>query len=715
MRERTIRFQTDPALRNTRTTVLNRGDADAKREQIRQYFHASYSLDEALYETLTYHETFYRRADPLRHPLIFYFGHTAVFYINKLLVAKLIDRRIDPTLESMCAVGVDEMSWDDLNMAHYDWPEVDAVQSYRDAVRSVVDDLISTMPLTMPITWDSPFWAIMMGIEHSRIHLETSSVLIRQLPIEEVRRHPLWEICESRGEPPENPMIGVASGRVVLGKSREHPLYGWDNEFGSCEAEVPAFDAARGLVSNREFLEFVDDGGYREDRWWTEEGVGWRNYCEARHPRFWIPGNGGYRFRHVLREIEMPWNWPVEVNYLEAKAFCNWMGARKGQPIRLPTENEWYLLRDRLVAEDQPYWDQAPGNINLEHYASSSPVDAFAFGDFYDVIGNVWQWTETPISGFSGFTPHPYYDDFSTPTFDGKHNLIKGGSWISTGNEATRDARYAFRRHFYQHAGFRPVKSDTPVRIVQDVYETDEMLCQYCEFHYGDTCFDVPNYPRRVAQRCLALCEDLPRRKALDLGCAVGRATFELARGFDDVTGLDFSANLIRMGGAMKEHGRAHYTRLDEGELVSFVERSLDALGLAHVADKVSFFQADACNLKDIYTGYDLVLAANLIDRLYSPRRFLSTIHERITPGGLLVLTSPYTWLEEHTERREWIGGFRKDGEPYTTLEALHDLLGEHFESVGEPEDIPFTIRETRRKFQHSVAQLTAWRRRRSA
>ncbi len=106
---------------------------------------------------------------------------------------------------------------------------------------------------------------------------------------------------------------------------------------------------------------------------------------------------------------------------------------------------------------DQPYWEKAPGNINLEGTASSCPVTRHAFGDFCDVIGNVWQWTETPISGFRGFEVHPCYDDFSTPTFDGKHNLIKGGSWISTGNEATRDCRYAFRRHFYQHAGLRYV------------------------------------------------------------------------------------------------------------------------------------------------------------------------------------------------------------------------------------------------------------------
>ena len=74
-----------------------------------------------------------------------------------------------------------------------------------------------------------------------------------------------------------------------------------------------------------------------------------------------------------------------------------------------------------------------------------------------DIVGNVWQWTRTPIMPLKGFEIHPLYDDFSVPTFDGRHNLMKGGSWISTGNEALASARYAFRRHFFQHAGFRTV------------------------------------------------------------------------------------------------------------------------------------------------------------------------------------------------------------------------------------------------------------------
>jgi putative 4-mercaptohistidine N1-methyltranferase len=163
----------------------------------------------------------------------------------------------------------------------------------------------------------------------------------------------------------------------------------------------------------------------------------------------------------------------------------------------------------------------------------------------------------------------------------------------------------------------------------------------------------------------------------------------------------------------MQKNGAIRYTRVDEGELEVFLERRAAELGITgEMLRRVEFFQVDACNLKPLYTGYDLVLATNLIDRLYNPRKFLSTIHERINPGGLLVLTSPYTWLAEFTKREEWIGGFRRDGEPFTTLEGLEEILASNFRRLDEPRDIPFVIRETRRKFQHSIAQATVWAKR---
>src|SRR5210317_2558138 len=171
-------------LRNTRTTILNEGSVEDKRAEIRDYFQKSFTIDERLYETLADDAAFYLRAEPLRHPLIFYLGHTAVFYINKLIVAKVIEDRINPRFESMFAIGVDEMSWDDLNDENYDWPDVDEVRDYRNKVRDLLDQVVQSLPLSIPIDWNSPFWSIMMGIEHQRIHLETSSVIIRRLPIE---------------------------------------------------------------------------------------------------------------------------------------------------------------------------------------------------------------------------------------------------------------------------------------------------------------------------------------------------------------------------------------------------------------------------------------------------------------------------------------------------------------------------------------------------
>ena len=698
-------------LRKTRTIILNEGEPEAKREEIRRYFHQTFDIDEKLYETLKEDATFYLRPDRLRHPLIFYFGHTATFFINKLVIARVIEQRINPRFESMFAVGVDEMSWDDLDATHYDWPTRQEVREYRDKARELVDGLISSLPLKLPITWEDPFWAIMMGIEHERIHLETSSVLIRQLPIDQVVRHPLWEICRDSGEAPENALLPVAGGRVVLGKAKDHSLYGWDNEYGRHEAEVAGFRAAKYLVSNREFLAFVEAGGYRERQWWTEEGWNWRTFREAEHPLFWISIDNGWRLRTMVEEIDMPWNWPVEVNYLEAKTFCNWQSARTGRPIRLPTEDEWNRLRDLAAIPDQPWWDHAPGNINLEQWASSCAVDRFPFGDFYDILGNVWQWTETPIYPFHGFQIHPWYDDFSTPTFDGRHNLIKGGSWISTGNEATRDSRYAFRRHFFQHAGFRYVESSAKVEVHQDQYETDALTAQYCDAHYGPEHFGVPNFPVTCARVCLELTANRNRGRALDLGCAVGRAAFELARGFDRVTGLDFSTRFFRLAARMQEEGYLRYAFPEEGEIQSFHEVSLAELGLDEFRSRVEFYQADACNLPEKFTGYDLVLAANLIDRLYSPRRFLTTIHERMNPGGLLVITSPYTWLEEFTKHEEWLGGYKESGENVTTLDGLKAALTRRFRMVGEPRDIPFVIRETRRKHQHTVAEMTVWER----
>ena len=97
---------------------------DTKRQELLDYFLQTQALYERLFDCLACKQAWFNKAIPLRHPLIFYYGHTAAFFINKLLAAGLIPERLDADIEAMVAIGVDEMSWDDLDESHYAWPSV---------------------------------------------------------------------------------------------------------------------------------------------------------------------------------------------------------------------------------------------------------------------------------------------------------------------------------------------------------------------------------------------------------------------------------------------------------------------------------------------------------------------------------------------------------------------------------------------------------------
>jgi len=691
--------------------TLHGSDCEAKRKEIKAYFQYCYKRYESLFTLVSNDKAYFQKADPLRHPIIFYYGHTATFFINKLKLAKIIDTRIDPHLESIFAVGVDEMSWDDLNEKHYEWPTLAQTQEYRNDVYRLVSELIDRLPLTLPIQETSPWWVILMGIEHENIHLETSSVLIRQLPFAWVKENEQWEVCTLVGNAPQNELVEVSKGLVTLGKNHEAQLFGWDNEYGKHQAEIPAFKAAKYLTSNAEYLEFIQDGGYQNNDLWCQEGQEWKAYTKAEYPLFWIRFEDGYGLRTLSREIPLPLNWPVEVNHLEAAAFCQWKSQKENRNIILPTEDEYSRLRDVSgIASyaERMQKNESLANINLEFFASSGPVDHWKHGDFYDVIGNVWQWSRTPMYPFEGFKVHPVYDDFTVPTFDGKHNLINGGSWISCGNLATQKSRYGFRRHFYQHAGFRYIESNYEEKVVTDYYTADSIISQYCHFGWGDNRFGVENYPAKCASIALEMMEGKPKKRAFDIGCAIGRSTFELARGFDEVIGVDFSARFIQEAEVLKQNGVLRYAVPTEGELSSFHEVNLANYNLENERNKVSFWQADACNLKPIYKDFDLIFAGNLIDRLYDPKKFLDSLAGRLNEGGMLILTSPYTWQEESTPKDKWIGGYKRDGENVTTLQGLEEILGQDF-TLMDTKDVPFVIQETARKHQHTVAQISIW------
>jgi len=354
-----------------RSPLLTGDGAEQKRTEILDNFRATFDRYEQLFEVLTCDQAYFVKPIALRHPLIFYLGHTATFFINKLLSAGLIEKRINPEFESMFAVGVDEMSWDDLSEARYEWPRIDEVKAYRQAVRATVEQLIRTRTLTLPIGWDHPWWVILMGIEHERIHLETSSVLIRQHLLKYVAPHPAWEPCRAAAEAPPNELVAIPPAQFRIGRDRGESVYGWDNEFGCHEASTAPFQASRYLVSNQEFLGFVEAGGYADESLWLEEGAGWLKFTKAQHPTFWVRDATQWRLRLMLEEVSMPWNWPVETNYHEAKAFCRWKARVSGQSVRLPTEDEWQALCRFACINELPSEYPAPAKWHRACHSSS--------------------------------------------------------------------------------------------------------------------------------------------------------------------------------------------------------------------------------------------------------------------------------------------------------------------------------------------------------
>ena len=687
---------------------LDGNDVAQKRQEIREYFINTFEMYEKIFEILKDESVFYKKSEPTRHPMIFYYGHTATFYVNKLIQMKIIQERINPDLESIFAVGVDEMTWDDVDESNYEWPRVEETREYRQKVKNLVLELIDSLPFTLPITWESQMWIVLMGIEHERIHLETSSVLHRQMPLDFIKDTGVFDTCKSDSKNIiKNELVKIEGSEVILGKTLDDSYYGWDNEYGIYKESVEAFECSKYLVSNEEFLEFVDAGGYEKKEYWSEEGRAFLEKSNAKYPVFWVQKDKEFEYRSLTSQIKMPKNFPVDVNSLEAEAFCRYKSLKDGIEYSLPSEAEYEAICKDVGIDKIVNYGEA--NLNFLH-GSSTPIDMYKFGKLYDVVGNVWQHSRTPIRAFEGFKVHPAYDDFTVPTFDEKHNLILGSSWASSGNLIMKKSRYAFRRHFYQHAGFRYVVSKQKDNDVKDIYETDALVSQYCEFQYGKSHFGVKNF----AVECARIASSFANKKtkALDLGCATGRASFELAKEFDQVEGIDFSARFVQVGTKLKEEGYIAFQSPGEGDLVYDTKVTLEDLEYENLKDKISFWQGDACNLKPNFESYDLVMATNLIDRLYNPELFLKSIGSRLNDNGILVLTSPYTWQESSTKKEFWLGGFKDENDnEVKTLETLEKILDGEFTLVSK-QDVEFVIQETARKFQHTIAELTVWKKR---
>ena len=248
----------------------------------------------------------------------------------------------------------------------------------------------------------------------------------------EVSNHP---------EPVEGTDAKIPAGTYTTGSTPGHGFV-FDNEKWAHDVHLDAFEIARTPVTNAQFRAFVGDGGYRTREFWSDEGWAWRENAQAEHPLKW---ENGMR-RHFDRLVPLDDHEPVvHVNLHEAQAYCVWAGRR------LPTEAQW-----EVAAMGAPVC----GNLDA------------AYGDVCDVrlfenaqsrygcrqmIGNVWEWTQTPFEPYPGFTPDPY-KEYSQPWF-GTHYVLRGGAWSTRSRLITTRWRNFYRPHRRDViTGFRTVK-----------------------------------------------------------------------------------------------------------------------------------------------------------------------------------------------------------------------------------------------------------------
>ncbi|MFA6210432.1 MAG: 5-histidylcysteine sulfoxide synthase [Candidatus Obscuribacterales bacterium] len=705
--------------------------ATCSRQDALDYFNNTWTLSELLFSALKGDEAFYRPPyHSLRHPLIFYYVHPAVLYVNKLRLAKIVDAAIDAKFESLFETGVDEMSWDDMSKNDIEWPSIDEAQAYRRKAYEVVTRVIATAPGLepghAPITAEHPLWALFMGFEHERIHLETSSVLIRELPIRLLERPLQFPAnAESHGSQSDLEFASVAAGFVRIGKSPTVPTFGWDNEYGERSVNVPAFEVTRSLISNFQFWQFVVDGGYQNSQYWSVTGNSWKQFRNIKWPTFWVAdgpqGLNQFRLRTLFEVIDMPWDWPAVLNYHEGEAYCAWLQTKNSEySYRLLTEAEHQRLAsvNKLQLDVENGEVIAPsGNINLRASSESSVLfdSVTATGDhlpFRDLYGNVWQWLGDHFNPLPGFKINRMYDDFSTPCFDGEHQMIAGGSFISTGDEASVHARFHFRPHFFQHAGVRVVRlAANSLANPQDKLGAVVHLGNEAEvngeiaFSYGQetNSFEelatlVDRYvARRVDDHELAQAHSSSQR-ALHVGCSVGAFSHMLARHFESVVAVDLRLPLISAAQEMFVSKQYQFSQLDN----NFEPYTVSGAIENNRAGSVQFRRSDPCSLPADYLNFDLVALTDALTIVPSPLSILSRLkgdRSIVKVGGLLLFVSDFNWQKQVTPKELWLNE-----------REVVDFLSQDFELLEEI-NLPFINRENERVIRQVTKHCSLWRR----
>jgi len=409
----------------------------------------------------------------LRHPFIFYVGHLPAFAWNHIGAGVLGRPSLNPGFDELFSRGIDPDVDDPTHChAHPDvpasWPSLAAVLAYRDRVRAAVRgavDAVAERAGSHLMARDERVFT--MIIEHELMHQETLLYMMQQLPSDRKVR-PSWMPGPELGRGRRPATVRVPAGVATLGCELADVSFGWDNEFPSAQIFVPGFRVDETPVTNGQFLAFVNDGGYGRPDLWNDDDREWLRAEQLSGPLMWTERDGRWRYRGLfeLLPLDTVADWPVYVSLAEARAYARWQGKR------LLSEAEFHRAAygDPSGTERAFPWGgvgpgETHGNFDSRCWAPT-PVGAYPEGasawGVHELVGNGWEWTDTPFSGFQGFEAWiPEYPGYSADFFDGKHFVLKGASWATAAELVRRSFRNWYQAHYpYVFAKFRCASTD---------------------------------------------------------------------------------------------------------------------------------------------------------------------------------------------------------------------------------------------------------------
>ena len=409
---------------------------------------------------------YYTRPIALRNPIVFYEGHLPAFSVIALLKRGFGRPGVDPEMERLFERGIDPDSVDAAvprSGAGTVWPSREDVISYGQRADEAILDVLQTFDagtVSIAAPGSRQIEGIFTALEHEAMHQETLLYMWHRLP--HVQKTPPAPARYELGPAPSRATLRIPPGTATLGANRATARFGWDNEFDEHRVHVDGFEIDVHSVTNADFLEFVDAGGYRTRELWSDAGWQLREADAIAHPTFWSRDNGTWLWRGMFEYVPLPLSWPVYVSYEEAAAFARWRGRR------LPTESEYHRAAFGAPSGDEralPWGGEPPDATRCNaDFASWDPVPCgarpsgtSAWG-VHDLVGNGWEWTSTIFGPFEGFTPMASYPEYSADFFDGQHYVIKGASPATAAPLIRRSFRNWFRPNYpFVYAKFRTV------------------------------------------------------------------------------------------------------------------------------------------------------------------------------------------------------------------------------------------------------------------